>query len=264
MKPIFARVVIALVVAFAVVLPTAAQTNKFHALVLAERGEQHEPFVVAALEWLTVTAPKEGFTYDVFEKPEGFTKEFLSKYQVFIQLNYPPYRWSDEAKAAFIDYVENGRGGWVGMHHATLLGDFDGYPMWNWFSGYMGKIKFKNYIAERVSGTVHVEDSTHPAFKGLPAKFVIAEEEWYTFDRNPRPNIRVLANVDESSYKPDSKVKMGDHPVVWTNEKMKARNLYMLMGHHPTLLKNENFTMLLKNSIIWAAGTATADQASPK
>lgn len=266
MKSFFYRLAAAFCVATIMVSTASAQTgtNKFHALVLAERGEQHEPFVAAALEWLKTTAPQEHFTYDVFEKPEGFTKEFLSKYQVFIQLNYPPYRWSDEAKAAFIDYVENGRGGWVGMHHATLLGDFDGYPMWNWFSGYMGKIKFKNYIAERVSGTVYVEDAAHPAFKGLPAKFVIAEEEWYTFDRNPRPNIRVLANVDENSYTPDSKIKMGDHPVVWTNEKMKARNLYMLMGHHPTLLKNENFTTLLKNSIIWAAGTSESLRSQSK
>ena len=38
--------------------------------------------------------------------------------QLFIQLNYPPYRWNDESKAAFQDYIEQGRGGWIGFHHA--------------------------------------------------------------------------------------------------------------------------------------------------
>ena len=229
-------------------------TNRFRALVLAERGDQHEAFVAAALEWLKATAQKDHFTIDVFENPDQFTKPFLAKYQVFIQLNYPPYRWSDEAKAAFQDYIEQGRGGWVGFHHATLLGEFDGYPMWPWFSDFMGGIRFKNYIAKRVSGTVMVEDATHPAMKGLPPAFVIDEEEWYTFDKDPRPNVHVLAHVDESSYRPQSDIKMGDHPVIWTNEKMKARNIYILMGHHPTLLKNEVYKTLVRNSILWAAG----------
>jgi uncharacterized protein len=229
-------------------------TNRFRALVLAERGDQHEAFVVAALEWLKGAAARDHFAMDVFENPNQFNKAFLAKYQVFIQLNYPPYRWSDEAKAAFQDYIEQGRGGWVGLHHATLLGEFDGYPMWSWFSDFMGGIRFKTYIAKRVSGTVVVEDAAHPCLKGLPATFVIGEEEWYTYNKDPRPNVHVLAHVDESSYQPSSDIKMGDHPVIWTNEKMKARNVYILMGHHPSLFTNDAYKTLLRNSILWAAG----------
>ena len=134
------------------------------------------------------------------------------------------------------------------------LGEFDGYPMWPWFSDFMGGIRFKNYIANRVSGTVVVEDATHPATKGLPSTFVIGEEEWYTFDKDPRPNVHVLAHVDEASYQPPSDIKMGDHPVIWTNEKMKARNIYILMGHHPSLLKNNEYKILVHNAILWTAG----------
>jgi hypothetical protein len=237
-------------------------TNHFRALVLAERGDQHEPFVAAALVWLKTTAQQENFSFDVFTNPDTFTKPFLAKYQVFIQLNYPPYRWSDEAKSAFQDYIEQGRGGWVGMHHATLLGEFDGYKMWPWFSDFMGGIRFKDYIARRVSGTVILEDAAHPCFKGLPPAFVIDEEEWYTYDRSPRPNVHVLAHVDEASYAPPSDIKMGDHPVIWTNEKMKARNIYFQMGHHPTLLGNTNYTTLLRNAILWAAGADPTNRAA--
>ncbi len=63
----------------------------------------------------------------------------------------------------------------------------------------------------------------------------------------------MLANVDEASYKPPSDGKMGGHPVIWTNPKMKARNVYILKGHHPTLVKNGNYTTLLRNSILRAA-----------
>ncbi len=87
----------------------------------------------------------------------------------------------------------------------------------------MGGIRFKNYIAATASGIVNVEDRNHPVMKGLPASFVIPDDEWYTYDKDPRPNVHVLASVDESSYKPASDIKMGDHPVIWTNEKMKAQ-----------------------------------------
>ena len=72
--------------------------------------------------------------------------------------------------------------------------------------------------------------------------------------QSPRPNVHVLANVGESSYQPSSDIKMGDHPVIWTNEKVKARNVYIQMGHHPTLPDNDNYKILLRNSILWAAG----------
>ena len=265
MKTVFLKAA-ALLLAIGTLLPAAHAEDSppsFRALVLAERDDNHGPFVTAALEWLKATSAKDGFTFDVYEEPKGFDKALLAKYQVFIQLNYPPYRWSDEAKSAFEDYVENGRGGWVGLHHATLLGEFDGFPIWKWFSGFMGGIRFKSYIAERASGTVKVEKAAHPCMQGLPASFTINEEEWYTFDRNPRPNVRVLATVDENSYRPPSDVKMGDHPVVWSNPAMKARNVYILMGHHPTLMKNESYTTLLRNSILWAAGRTGAADTGP-
>lgn len=229
------------------------ETPRFHALVLTENGGQHGAFVAAALEWLNRLAADKRFSVDVIENTDKINDTFLAYYQVFIQLNYPPYSWKPEAASAFEKYIEEGKGGWIGFHHATLLGEFDGYPMWKWFSDFMGCIRFKNYIAKLVSGTVNVEYKEHPCMKGVPSTFTVVKEEWYTYDKNPRPNVRVLAHVDESSYAPPSEIKMGDHPVVWTNEKMKARNLYIFMGHHPDLLKNEAFQTLFKNAIFWAA-----------
>lgn len=239
---------------FSLNLKAISKPAKFKVLVLTERGGGHEGFVVAALSWLAEFAQKENFEITVISQLKEVDEAYLSKYKVFIQLNYPPYAWTDQSKAAFEKYIEQGQGGWVGFHHATLLGEFDGYPMWNWFSNFMGGIRFKNYIAERASGIVHVEDRKHPVMKGLPRSFVIPDDEWYTFDKNPRPNVKVLANVDESSYLPASDIKMGDHPVIWINEKMKARNVYFLIGHHANLLKSTEFKMMFGNAILWAAG----------
>jgi uncharacterized protein len=233
---------------------SCAQSPVFKALVLTERGGQHEGFVVVALEWLNKLAAEKNFEITVINEPTEVDEAILSKYKVFIQLNYPPYRWSDQAKAAFEKYIEEGKGGWVGFHHATLLGEFDGYPMWNWFSGFMGGIRFENYVAETAAGLVNVEDRKHPVMKDVAARFIVTDDEWYTFNKDPRPNVHVLASVDESTYQPDSKIKMGDHPVVWINEKVKARNVYFLIGHDASLLKNDAFKTMVSNAILWAAG----------
>ncbi|MGE5611307.1 MAG: ThuA domain-containing protein [Bacillota bacterium] len=223
-------------------------------LVLTERGGQHGPFVEAASIWLKDFAAKHQFELDYVENTKTLTATSLTRYQVLIQLNYPPYAWTPEAMSAFREYIEKGKGGWVGFHHATLLGEFDGYPLWTWFSDFMGGIRYKQYIATFVAATVHVEDRDHPCMRGLSASFPVEREEWYTYNRSPRGRVRVLASVDERSYVPASSITMGDHPVVWTNEHVAARNVYIFMGHGPELLKNPSYTRLFGNAILWAAG----------
>lgn len=230
-----------------------ASPPKFHVIAIAEKGGIHKPFVDAAKVWLAQEAIKDDFSIDYIENTDNIDDQFLSHYQLFLQLNFPPYAWTPTAVAAFQKYIEEGRGGWIGFHHATLLGKFDGYPMWPWFSTFMGSIRFTKYIPTFASGKVTVEAPSHPAMKNLPSSFEIANEEWYTYDRSPRPNVRVLASVDENTYTPARAIKMGDHPVVWTNEHYKARNIYIFMGHHPELFQDSSFTTLFHNSILWAA-----------
>jgi uncharacterized protein len=230
--------------------PTAA---KFHVVAIAEKGGIHKPFVDAAKTWLAQEATADGFTIDYIENTDAIDDAFLSRYQLFIQLNYPPYAWKPAAVQAFQRYIEEGRGGWIGFHHATLLGEFDGYPMWPWFSSFMGGIRFTNYIPGFASARVKVEAPTHPVMKGVPPEFLVKDEEWYTWDKSPRGNVHVLAGVDEHTYSPDSATKMGDHPVIWSNEKVQARNVYIFMGHHPDLFQNPAFTTIFHNAILWAA-----------
>lgn len=231
----------------------APAAPRFRVVAIAEAGGIHAPFVEAAKTCLNQLAAKNQFAVDYIENTDRIDDEFLSHYQLFIQLNYPPYNWTPTAQTAFIRYIEEGRGGWIGFHHATLLGEFDGFQMWPWFSQFMGGIRFKEYIATFADGTVMVEDKAHPAMQGVTSPFPISHEEWYTWDKSPRPNVHVLASVNENSYSPDSKIKMGDHPIIWTNEHYKARNIYIFMGHHPDLFGNPAFAKIFHNSIFWAA-----------
>jgi type 1 glutamine amidotransferase len=226
---------------------------KFRVIAIAEAGGVHQPFVDAAKVWLAKEAVLDHFSIDYIQDTDPINEAFLSQYQLFVQLNYPPYRWTPTAKAAFQKFMEEGRIGWIGFHHASLVGEFDGYPMWPQYHEFIGDIRWKDYIPTFASAKVLVEARSHPAMKGLGQSFEIENEEWYTYDKSPRPNVRVLASVDENTYTPTSSIKMGDHPVVWTNEHYKARNIYIFMGHHPELFQNKPYTTLVHNSILWAA-----------
>lgn len=228
--------------------------HKTKVLVLTERGGQHGGFTDAGMKWLGDEALKQNFSITEINNAQPITEAYLSQFSLIIQLDFPPYTWPKEAEDAFIKYIEDGRGGWIGFHHASLLGEFDGYPMWQWFSDFMGGIRYKNYIAPLADGTLIVEDKQHPVMKGVPASFVIPDDEWYTYDKSPRPNVHVLASVDEATYTPDSDIKMGDHPVVWVNESKKARNVYFQIGHSKKLYDTEGFTTMFRNAIQWASG----------
>jgi type 1 glutamine amidotransferase len=226
---------------------------RFKVLAIAENGGHHIAYSTEAKKWLNRWANEGNFTIDYIENTDRINERFLSGYQLFIQLDYVPYAWKPEAVTAFEKYIKEGKGGWIGFHHATLLGEFDGNQMWPWFSDFMGGIRYKNYIADFAAAKVKVEDTRHPVMLGVSPTFLVKKEEWYTYDKSPRPNVRVLASVDESTYTPDSPIKMGDHPVVWSNLRVRAKNIYIFMGHSPVLFESEDYRTLFKNAIYWAA-----------
>jgi len=236
---------------FGIAGPTYPQ---FRVLVLYENGGHHVAYSQRARRWLDQLAANSDFGVDYVHNTDSLDDTLLSRYSLFIQLDYPPYGWKEKAVTAFERYISLGQGGWIGFHHASLLGEFDGYPLWQWYSEFLGDITYSNYIPTFARGTVNVEDAKHPTMKGVPASFSIEKEEWYTYNKSPRPNVHVIASVDEATYTPESTIKMGDHPVVWTNLKVPSRNLYIFMGHSPDLFDNPAYTTLVRNAIFWAAG----------
>jgi type 1 glutamine amidotransferase len=223
---------------------------RFRALVLAEVNGGHAKFDSVAKIWLNKLATDSNFTVDYISDTKSIDGKYLKNFQLFFQLDYPPYPWEKTAQEAFKKYIEKGQGGWVGLHHPTLLGEFDGFPMWQWYSKFMGDIKFENYIGGGATATLTVEDPLHPVMRNLPGKFT-SRDQWYIYNKSPRPKVHVLASIDESSYLPPRATKMGDHPVIWTNGSVKARNIFIAMGHYPQLFNDTNYTALLRNALFW-------------
>lgn len=224
-------------------------------LVLYENSGHHKDFTDAIVPWLKGIAPEKNLSITEINSPDAITgEEYLDDFDVILQLDYPPYMWNEASLGALSSFLDEGKGGWVGLHHASLLGEFDGYEMVPWFYELLGGIRYMDYIAELSDGKVVVEKPAHPIFKGLPTEFVIKDDEWYTYDRSPRlnPAVEVLAIVDEDSYTSTTNKKMGDHPVIWTNTSKLGRNVYFQFGHSKKLVDDDNFKTLILNAIQWA------------
>jgi hypothetical protein len=149
-------------------------------IALAEPGQTlHQPFADAALAWLQETATREGFTVDYIRTTDPIDDAYLAAHDVFVQVNYPPYRWTPVAEAAFKKAMERGRsGGWVSTTRRCSASSTHSRCLLSSTSSW--KIVFNSYIPDFATGTVHVEDGAHPVVKGLPAAFTIENDEWYT------------------------------------------------------------------------------------
>src|SRR5665213_3325123 len=130
-----ALLIVFLCISFFVVAQQKAP--RFKVIALYENGGHHVEYSKAAKKWLDKLAADSNFSIDYIQNTDQITEGFLNQYQLFIQLDYAPYAWKPAAVEAFQKYIKQGNGGWIGFHHASLLGEFDGYPMWQWFSTFM-------------------------------------------------------------------------------------------------------------------------------
>ena len=92
------------------VLPSGSATGStkqksapaFNIIALAEANSIHRPFVNAAKTWLQKQAAGNAFSIEYIENTDKIDDAFLSRFQVFIQLDYPPYGWAPQAVAALL------------------------------------------------------------------------------------------------------------------------------------------------------------------
>jgi type 1 glutamine amidotransferase len=223
----------------------------FNVLVVASRASDHLKMIAAAKPFLEKLGADNHFAVDFTDDTSTINDANLAHYQVFVMLHLAPFDMSHGQQAALRRFILNG-GGWVGIHAAGLTGkDFLGpdpkNAYWQWFEEFMGGVTYLPHPAYQ-KATVLVEDHTHPVTRNLPARFEVSDE-WYEFNKSPRDRVRVLATVDESTYRQNK--PMGDHPMIWTNERYR-RMIYICIGHDPSLLKDDNYAILLRDAILWA------------
>lgn len=188
-------------------------------------------------------AAAHGFTVDLTEDPAVFTPAGLAPYRVVVFLHTTGHVLEAPGQAALEGWLARGNG-WVGVHGAA-----DGDNDWAWYVGLVGA-RFASH-PEIQPATVRVVDRTHPATSMLPAAWQ-RTDEWYDFDRSPRGRVRVLATMDERSYRGG---RMGaDHPIAWCHAYGGGRAFYTALGHTEASWTEAAFLDHVLGGVRWAAG----------
>jgi type 1 glutamine amidotransferase len=231
----------------------AAQTP-FRVFMITTKAHDHMLQAQAAKKFLDTIGAANGFTVDFTTDTSLVNDANLAKYQAIVQMHLAPFEMSAKQQASFQKFIDQGKG-WVGIHAAGLTGTQflgAGTPYWQWYQDFFGGVVWTTH-ADLQTGTLIVEDRTHPVTKNLPADFTF-KDEWYEFDKSPRSKVRVLGRVDESTYKP---VKaMGDHPIIWTNEKYRGM-VYIGISRDSTDWANPSYKLLMRDAVLWAGSPAT-------
>jgi type 1 glutamine amidotransferase len=164
-------------------------------------------------------------------------------------------QWSArKAQLATQEYKRRG-GSYVGIHSAA-----DTEHDWPLYGRLVGAW-FKSHPIQQTADFVN-EAPTHPATSHLAPRFNVFDE-FYSFKSNPRPDVRVLLTIDESTYDPDpntthlpgntpSSGVMGDHPMSWCHDNLGGRVFYTALGHENYLYELDWFRQHLLGGILTA------------
>lgn len=192
------------------------------------------------------------FTTNIVETPaqgkdmSTFNPEF-AKYDVVV-LDYTGDAWPEKTKAAFVDYAKNGGG--VVVYHAAdnAFTDWKEYNEMIGLGGWGGRtekdgpyVYFKDgkQVSDSTPGNggshgarhefmVQLRNTEHPITKGLPAKWLHAEDELYSQLRGPAKNMEILA----TAFADTSKGGTGrDEPALFTITYGKGRIFHTTLGH---------------------------------
>jgi len=220
-----------------------AAAGSFHVLLFSKTAAYRHDSIPAARTALMGMQSQGGFIADATEDAACFSATKLAGYQVVVFLMTTGDVLDDGQQAAFEDWVRAG-GGYVGVHSASDT-EYD----WPFYGELVGAY-FSDHPAIQPA-TVHIERPDHPVAAGLPDPWQ-RTDEWYNFRANPRPDVTVLATVDETTY---SGGTMGaDHPITWLHERLGGRAFYTGMGHTAAAYSETPFLQMLLAALRWTAG----------
>ena len=221
------------------------------------KGFRHDsiPNGIAAIRELGKDGTATLFEVDATEDASTFTDDNLKRYRAVVWLSTTGDVLDDKQQSAFERFIRAGNG-FVGVHAASDT-EFE----WPWYAKLVGAY-FKGH-PDIQKATVQVEDRTHMSTSMLPARWE-RTDEWYVFHENPRANVKMLASLDESTYKPGP-LAMGDHPIAWYHEYDGGRAWYTAMGHTKESYDEPLFREHLLGGIRWAGKleNAAASHAKP-
>jgi type 1 glutamine amidotransferase len=242
--------------------PELPRSLKHPALLIFDKinGFRDDPSVNAATAALKSMAERRGWTLVFSDNGAVFNARDLKRFDAVVWNNISGDVLTMPQRAAMKRYIESG-GGFAAFHGSG--GDPDYY--WDWYADTLIGARFKGHPnwPQFQSAKVLVEDTANSIVAGLGTGWEMTEE-WYSFKSSPRlKGAHVLVTLDEKSYQPvgrmrpdmpEADMRMGDHPLAWTQCIVNGRSFYSAIGHRPESYTEAHSLQLLEQGIAWAAG----------
>ncbi|MFI6228926.1 ThuA domain-containing protein [Micromonospora echinospora] len=228
--------------------PASAADAPYDVLVFSKTAGFRHDSIAVGTQAVRDLGAAHNFTVTATEDATRFTTANLAQYEAVIFLNTTGDVLDGTQQSAFEAYV-NGGGGFVGVHSAA-----DTEYGWPFYGNLVGAYFAAHPAIQQAH--VHVTDRAHAATAHLPRTWT-RTDEWYDYRANPRPSVRVLATLDESSY---TGGQMGaDHPIAWCRTVSAGRSFYTGGGHTQASYADPAFRAHLLGGIRYAAGRTRAD-----
>ncbi|MDB5104031.1 MAG: Crp/FNR family transcriptional regulator [Fibrobacteres bacterium] len=194
-----------------------------------------------------------GFAVVATEDPERIRPGFLENFTAVAFLNTSGNVLDGQGRSALQAFMERG-GGFAGIHAACDTG-YD----WPWYETLVGAWFMSHPLQQKA--VVRIEDPGHPSTRSLPTAWP-RWDEWYDFKANPRGKVRVLATLDEKTYRGG---KMGqDHPIVWCHENAGGRSWYTGCGHTKRSFSDPLYLGHLAGGLLYAMSLDAAGTGDPR
>lgn len=236
----FRAAVSVIVMASLALVPVASAASPDRVLIFTKTaGFRHDaiPTAVATLRTLATDA---GMVADATEDATAFTPQNLARYRVVVFASTTGDVLDDAQQAAMEGFIRGG-GGFVGVHAAA-----DTEYEWPWYGELVGA-----YFLSHPPGLQTTQVQPEHAGKPVGTRWPITDE-LYNYRRNPRPQVRVIATVDEAGYEGGT---MGsDHPIAWCRPFDGGRSWYTGLGHDAKVYADANVVGHLVRGLRYASG----------
>jgi type 1 glutamine amidotransferase len=230
----------ALLLAAFMLLPACKVKSEPRVLIFAKtKGFYHES-IPKGMAILMDLCERNMIPADTTRDASVFTIDNLKRYNVVVFLNTTGDVLDSLQQEAFKQYIHSG-GGFLGIHAATDT-EYD----WPWYNLLVGAYFLSH--PQQQEAVIRVVEKGNPATSMLPDNWK-RKDEWYNF-RNINPDIRVLAYLDETSYKGGENGK--EHPFIWCHEFEGGRAFYTGCGHRDDNYDEPLMQQHLLGAIKWA------------
>lgn len=225
--------------------PVDSSQNENILLFTKTAGFRHSS-IETGVKLVKMLGEQNGFNVTHTEDASVFNDSFLKNIDLIVFLSTTGDILNPKQELAFKNFIQNKKG-FLGIHAATDT-EFE----WEWYGKLVG-----GYFSDhpRVQeARLEVLDKDHPSCKHLPDTW-IRKDEWYNF-KNLNSDVRVLINLDESSYEGG---KNGEnHPIAWSHVYEGSRIFYTGGGHTHESYDEPLFVKHILGGILWCLNRENA------